>query len=364
MTNTAETIQNLNEFRKDVMTKMQNREVITFQVGAIDIEDEKMTLGGEVFSEAATKKLLSQLRVKNNFMELSKNMHSADWTVVKEKLKKATGGQIVHGRKVNDNGRTIIDDVYMAAPKTTGILEIDSLFGEVIDSIVGTGKDISLKSCSFLEDKDEVTVTLLEHDNPIDVFSNQSDIWKTGKRIVWNGMTFSVAPFFERLVCSNGNTAPQFGFKANISSNKFNIEKIRKTLEKEITLQSDTMDAYLIDSVNHLKHYNVSVREYLHFRNFFNEVDHAEILKKWFDDSYLNKAYGQIVQEMPDLWKVTADAGKNAYDFFNDLTYIASHPDEVQMTERERMTLQIKASDLLFKNNLDLELVAPKVKWK
>jgi hypothetical protein len=78
----------------------------------------------------------------------------------------------------------------------------------------------------------------------------------------------------------------------------------------------------------------------------------------------MNRAYGCIVSEMPDLWKITADSGKNAYDFFNDLTYIASHPDEAVMTNRERMDVQIKASDLLFKKDLDLELVAPKPTWK
>ena len=364
MTNTGETIQSLRDFRDDVITTMANREIITFQVGAIDIDNEKMTLGGDELSETAMKKVLSHLRVKHNFMELSKNMHSADWTVIKEKLKKATGEQIVHGRKVTTNGRTLVDDVYLAAPKATGILEIDSIFGEVIDSIVSTGKDISLKSTYFLEDKDEVTVTLLENDNSIDVFSNDTDLWKTGKRITWNGMNFSIAPFFERLVCTNGNTAPQFGFKANISNNKFNLEKIKKTLEKEITLQSDTLDGYLIDSVNHLRHYNVSVREFLKFKGFFNENDHAEILKKWFDESKMNKAYGCVVEDMTDLWKITADSGKNAYDFFNDITYIASHPDEVKITDRERVTLQVKASDLLFKKHLDLELVAPKVTWK
>lgn len=364
MSSTAETILTLKEFRKDVTEKMLNREHISFNVSDIEIDADKMSIAGDMLSEAATKKVLSQLRVKNNFLGIAKSMTGTDWKTVKDALKKATGTQVVHGRKIEVSGNKIVDDIYMAAPKATGLLELDSIFHEVIDSIVSTGKDITLESTCFLEDKDEVTVTLLENDNSIDIFSNETDLWKIGKRITWNGMNFSVAPFFKRLVCSNGNTAPQYGFKANISNNKFNIEKIKKCLEKEITLNSDTLDAYLIDAANHMKSSNVSVREFMKFRNLFNENDHTTILAKWFDDSAINKAYGCVASEQPELWKTTADSGKNAYDFFNDLTYVASHPDEAKITDRERVEIQIKASDLLFKKELDLELVAPKIKWK
>jgi len=363
MTNTGETIQTLNKFRKDVNVKMASRETVTFNISDIEIENDKMLINGDVLTEAATKKVLSRLRVKNNFFEISKSLSHTDWNTVKDKLKQASGAQEVHGRKINSGTLSTIDDIYMAAPRTTGILEIDSIFNEVINSIVSTGKDISLKSTYFLEDKDEVVVTLLEHDNTIDIFGNEADMWKVGKRIVWNGLNFSVSPFFERLVCTNGNTAPQYGFKANVSNNKFNINKIKKILEKEIVLESDTMAEYLVDAANHLKSTNVSVREFLKFRNLFNEDSHSAIIKKWLDDAPINKAYGRVSSEMPELWKITADSGKNAYDFFNDLTYIASHPDEAEITDRERIDLQIKASDLLFKKELDLELVAPKVKW-
>lgn len=363
MTNTGETIQQLRDFRTSVTEKMESREIVTFNISDIEIENEKMALNGEILSDSATKKILGRLRVKNNFLGLSKEMNPTDWKTVKDKLTLASANQVVHGRKIKSGTSATIDDIYLAAPKTTGIMEIDTIFNEVIDSIVSTGKDISIKSTYFLDDKDEVNVTLIEHDDLIDVFGTEEDMWKIGKRVVWNGMNFSIAPFYERLVCSNGNTANQYGFKANISNNKFNIEKIKKILEKEVTMKSESLDAYLVDSVNHLKHYNVSVNEYLKFKNFFSEEEHPEIMKKWFDDTKINRAYGCVVSEQPGLWQVTADAGRNAYDFFNDLTYIASHPDEIKISDRERVELQIKASDLLFKTNLDLELVAPKPVW-
>lgn len=363
MTNTGQTIETLKTFRANVNQQMLEREIISFNVGSIDIDSEKMSVSGVELSEAAVKKVLGHLRVKNNFLDLGKKMTPSDWTTVKDKLKSASFNQTVHARKVKDAGLDKIDDIYMAAPKTTGVLEIDAIFGELIESVISTGKDISMKESYFLTDKDEACVTLLENDDQIDIIGNGSDMWKMGKQIVWNGMNFSISPFFERLVCTNGNTAKQYGFKANISNNKFNIDKIKKIMEAEITLQSDTHNKYLIDATHHLRQSEVSVREFLTFRNLFNENDHEAILKKWFDESYLNRAYGVVVADQPGQWQVTAETGKNAYNFFNDLTYIASHPADAKLTDRERLSLQIKASDLLFRKSFDLENRAPKPDW-
>ena len=64
------------------------------------------------------------------------------------------------------------------------------------------------------------------------------------------------------------------------------------------------------------------------------------------------------IQEKSRKWKSTANSGINAYQFFNMLTYIASHPDKIIMDRSDRTDLQIAASNLLFKKQLDLEDVA------
>lgn len=364
MTNTQETIEKLRNFRDEVREKMVNRELITFNIGGVDIANDTMSVNGAQLSPSATKKVLGRLRVKNNFLELGRKLTPVDWDTVKEKLKTPESDQIVYGRRSTIDGKSSIDDIYLAAPKSGGTLELDTVFGELIDSVVSTTKDYSVVDTTFMEDKDEVAITLLDHGSSIDIFANDSDLWKAGKKIVWNGVNFSVSPYYERLVCSNGNVAKDYGFRANISNNKFNLEKIRKMMEKEITLSESAIDSLLIDGANHLRHTNISVKEFYKYQRMFNETDHGEILKKWFDDTFLNRAYGCIVAEMPDMWQSSADTGKNAYDFFNDLTYIASHPKDVKLTDRERLDLQIKASELIFKKQLDLELLAPKLTWR
>jgi hypothetical protein len=156
-----------------------------------------MYVNGEQLSETAVKKVLSHLRVKNNFLALSETMTLNDWGTVKEVLKKPTASQVVHGRRVPNGDENVIDDIFMAAPKASGLIDPNMIFSEIIDAIVSTGKDISLKSTEYLEDKDEIVVTLIENDKVLDIFDDETELWKIGKRIVWNGMTFAIFAYYE-----------------------------------------------------------------------------------------------------------------------------------------------------------------------
>lgn len=368
MSNTTNTLATLEAFRASVNAEMAKRQNVTFTMGDIDINDKGISYNNDPLTEDAVKKILARFQVKAGFLDMGEKMTHADWELVKEKLKATSINQVIYGRKIQDgDDKGHIDEVYMAAPKTTGILEIDEIFGELIDAVVSTGKDYSVKETKFMPDKDEVLVTLLDNDNEIDIFGNGVDIWKTGKQIVWNRMTFQVRPFFERLSCSNGNTTKQFGFKSNVSNNKFNMNKITKILEREITLESDTHEDFLVESVQHLSMNNISVAEFLKYRNMFNEEDHANIIKKWFDDTPINRAYGVMISDQSNLWKSSADSGINAYDFFKNVTYVCSHPEDpdVQnLSDRQRLDIQISISDLLFKKDLDLQNIAPQIDWK
>lgn len=365
MTNTGQTIERLNSFRREVQEELAARQIVTFNLNQLEIDSDKIHLDGVKLSKNAAKKALSELRVKSSFVNYYKDLVTDDWRMVKDKLKGAMSDKVVYGRKVKDTvdvDTDVIDELYVASPKNLHALEIDAIFNEVIDAVITTHKDISLGELALTKE-DKVVVTLIENDREVNVFGNNEDNWKVGRRITWNGVSFNIMPFYERLVCTNGNTSKHFGFKADISGKKFNVERIRKVLEKEVIHEShDTITRMLTDAVEHLKENNISVNEFLHFKNFFNPTEDKDILIKYFDESYLNKSYGCVVDEKPNVWKMTADTGINAYDFFNNLTYIASHPDEVPMQKDERLLLQIKASDLLFKPVLDLEQCAPKVK--
>jgi hypothetical protein len=202
-------------------------------------------------------------------------------------------------------------------------------------------------------------MTLLNQDSTVDVFGTNVDLWKMGERFTFNGLKFDYAPFFERLVCSNGNTAKEYGFGANIAHTKFNNRRIESVINKAILFGEDTLNEQLQRSVQHLQQNNVSIAEFSWFKGFFESRNengkYDGVLSRFFNDQPFYKAYGVNIAEKSRKWKAAANTGINAYDFFNMLTWIASHPGDVRMEKQDRIDMQIHASSLLFKKELDLE---------
>jgi len=360
---TSQAAIDLQNFKESVIETLaeNERNQMEFFVGDLKVEDSKLKLDDNFLSKEATKTVLSHLRVKNNFLDLQKKMSEEDWESVSQKLKSINASQAVFGRKMNAES-TIVDLKLAHKKAPNGGIQVPEVFDLVYDALISSSADdYSLSERYFDSEKGEISVTLKNLNTNIDVFDNEEDFWKTGKRIDWSNTGFSIAPFFERLVCTNGNVAKQYGFSTNISRSKYNVGKVKSILESQVSQASDLVTPMLLEATRHLNKHNVSVREFLQYRGLFNEEEHSNILEKYFDLSYLNKAYRCDIEDMPVIWKSTADTGKNAYDFFNDLTWIASHPKEIKLPEQERRTLQIKASDLLFRETLDLELLAPKV---
>lgn len=367
ITQTSQAIIDLQNFKDEVAETMekQERNKLQFFLGDLKVENCKLKLDENELSTDATKRILGSLRVKNNFLELQKKMTETDWETVSEKLRSIYATQPVYARKLSDKP-TIVDLQIANRKAQNGGIQVNEIFDMLTQAMVESVEDTYvLKGASYSEEKESVDLTLMQDGKSLDVFGTGDDIWKTGKKLAWSGDDFSVYPFFERLVCTNGNVGRQYGFATNVSKSKYNFNKIKSVLDKEILNANDIAASMLSGATKHLKGNSVSVKEFLQYRGMFNEENHEDILKKYFDLSYLNKAYKCDVEGMHAIWKSTADTGKNAYDFFNDLTYIASHPKEVKLEEDLRRSLQIKASDLLFKENLDLELLAPKItSWK
>ena len=369
-TQTTETIEKLQDFQSDVQEMLAGRHHMSFQVGDLAVKENTLTLDGKKLDKDSTKKVLAHLKVRPDFLSLHKKMSEDDWESVAEKLKSVHANQPVYGRISNVEGAEI-QGLHLAHKKSpNGGIQIPEVFALLNESLLNSSDDdFFLKEAIFDDAKDEVLITLLNTGKEIDVFGSGQDMWKAGKQVRWTNLDFNISPFLERLVCTNGNVAKKYGFSANVSKSKYNFAKISSILEKEISHNADTVSPILIESAKHLKRHNVSIKEFLTYRRMFESADdetnpHAHILQKYFNIETLNKAYKTDIESMHNIWKSTADTGKNAYDFFNDLTYIASHPNEIKIDTELRRSLQIKASDLLFKDTLDLELVAPKLTWK
>lgn len=299
-------------------------------------------------------------------------MEPDDWEEVKRVLKDANQKTAFWGKKVSSpDGFTRITELYPRTEIIGGSGNIlnnnfENYFNYLRTSLETTKIPFSVKDLYFDSENESVDIKLLAGGSEIDLFQNGADIWTPGTNLNWDALKFSAAPFFERLVCSNGMTADELGFKANLQNKKFNLQKIEREISKLIVQAPDKFSETIQFHSSHLKDVNLSLNEFYDFKKFFQSKNddnekYDHILMKVFNEGDIYKHYAVDLSEKSKKWLGTADSGRNAYDFFNDMTYLASHTDEVNIEESDARDLRIKAGTLFFKKELDLEDVAPNV---
>jgi len=369
MNHNQEVIEQIQQGSAEFLERLADRSTSELKIKDLEIDAKGISHNGIPVKDKALDKIFGMLRVKKNFSDFANKMTEEDWRSVSNKLKTVEGDVKMFGSIVKDDkGNQEILDVlpFKDGKKNEDDASYRQYFDWITTSLEESEKEYTLKSLNFDNRKDDVELILLNQSETVDVFGTDADLWKMGDRFAFNGLQFNYAPFFERLVCTNGNTAAQFGFGANISKSTFNNKKIQSVIEKSIKFHSETMPATLEQAVQHLKGNNISIKEFYQFREFFSsrnaEGVYDRLLLDYFDDKPFYKGYGMDIASKSRKWKGTADSGINAYDYFNALTYIASHPDEIKLIENHRAELQIHASDLLFKKELDLEDIATGVK--
>jgi len=362
------TIDEINALAKPALDSMKNRTHIHFKIKDIDF-DGGVQLNGIPLDGKPLTAIMGAIRTKKEFTSFSHKMSPEDWSTVSQKLQSTEGETKMIARIItNDEGQETISAVFAENDKkkdSDADVNYENYIGWITDSLSKTEHEYKLNGFTFDEKKHNFNITLLDNDE-FNVFDNKKDMWKAGQRFTFNSVAFDAAPFFERLVCSNGNTAKQYGFNTYISQARFNTDKIRKVITKSIEENDRSMQRILGDAVKHLQGNNVSLAEFYNYRNFFSAKNkdgiYDSIVEKYFNDRPFFQAYGENIEKRSSKWKSTANTGINANDFFNQLTWLASHPKETRMTADDQLNLQIQASNLLFKNNLDLEDIASPVK--
>jgi hypothetical protein len=364
MANNQQVIDQLRSHSAAVLDQIGNRTYTEFRLKDIDF-DNGLSLRGVPIRGKAAEKVLSTLRVKKNFADIGHKMSPEDWSQVSYKLKQAEGEVKLYGAMV-DTGETqeIVRayDANESKKRSDDEINYENYFNWMCQNLEETEKEYALKDFHYNNKKDIFTVTLLENDTELDVFNTGLDLWKMGQRFTFTGLSYNYSPFFERLVCSNGNVARQYGFGTNISKQRYNNKKIEESIRKSILERNGDTPIILNEAVQHLQRNNVSIAEFYAYRKFFEARNengrYDSIISKYFDEKPFYKAYGVNIVEKSNKWKSTANSGINAYDFFNHLTYLASHPEKVMMDKDDRLQLQINASNLLFKKELDMEDIA------
>lgn len=370
MSNNTETINAIQQQSSAVLEMLADRQIRSFKIKDLNF-DNGVYLNDMPLRGRALKTVLSMLKVRTGFVDYSTKMTLDDWKTVSRKITAAEGDTAMFA-KITKDDKGISDEVTEVFVQNDRKKHVDDAsyrqyMNWITDSLANSDTSYSLKNFHFDPRQETMELILLNNDRQVDVFGTDTDVWKLGDRFIFNSLKFDYAPFFERLVCSNGNTATEYGFGAYISQAKFNNNKIKNVIERSILHGSEAMPQQLQKSVQHLKDNNVSLAEFYNYRRFFesrnSEGSYGAILENFFNDELFYKNYGVNIAEKSYKWKSTANSGINAYDFFNMLTWIASHPEKVRVSSKDRTDLQIQASHLLFKNQLDLEDVATSVNF-
>ena len=368
--NNLKTIEQIREQAAPALESLSNRTHMHFKVGDINFDGGLVNLNGIPVEGKPLTAVMGAFKAKKEFTAFSQKMSPEDWDSVSQKLKASEGETKMIARVIRDDeGKEVISAIFSENEKkkfSDSDVNYENYLNWITESLGNSESNFSLNDFRFDKKKSNFIITLLG-DSEFDAFnSGGTDLWKSGQRFTFNSVAFDASPFFERLVCSNGNTAKQYGFNTYISQAKFNTEKIRKVITKSIEENDESVQRILADSVQHIKQYNVSLAEFYQYRDFFSNKNHEGmydgIVDKYFNDRPFYKAYGENIEKRSRKWKSTANTGINAYDFFNQVTYLASHPDIIRIKPDDQLNLQIQASNLLFKKELDLEDIASATK--
>lgn len=357
-------IDEINSFVEQIEKQdLSRRDIVEFNLQDIQTVD-NFRLGDSAFSERASKNVLNILNAKPSFIEFQSLMEKTDWNQVANKIKSAKGDINLYGSLIQVSPGTYeIDNIFFKNPKKKNpddLTRAKAVIETITDTLSRSNVDWDLQAKGFDEESAKFMFQLQNSNNAIEVLKN--DFWKQGQLLEFNSTEFLNSPFFERLVCTNGMTRPQYGWRSNIAKASFNNQKLEKAIQHALSEDNTDVAELITGFANHMKNTTISLREFLIYKNFFEKRGYDEITAKYFNEAPFFKAWGENIDKKPKGWKATANTNINAYDFINMNTWLASHTKESGMTEGDAKALKIAITDLFVKKELDCEVIAPVVK--
>lgn len=346
-----------------------------FKLGDLKVEvnekDRKISLSGVRVEGKALTVLADKLKVKPAFFDLSKKIGESEFEQINSRLKSFEEETPIYASVLHDDHRNedSISEMFFTRPEMKGIIKSSTYFDMVIESLKDTPNEYQLNG--FHHTEGNSFIELLNFGK--DLLVLPGDNWKTGSMIKFNATEFNINPFFLRTICSNGMQTNEQGFTAKISNKKYNESKIQVMITEKLNAQFDLLEEEIQEKVEKFSKNNISVSEFRRIRNQMISAlraggertieDAVSLTNKFLPDAHLYEAYKINYTQKPDQWLKTADSGINAYDAFNKVTWVASHPKQTGVSPMEASRLMIEASNLLFKSEgLDMSNLAPKVR--
>lgn len=368
----ADVIEKIESFQENLNGLQQpfEKEYVRFRLNEIDI-DKNPFLGDIQFSKKSMSKLLSFLKVKNDFLDYKTKVTDVDWEEIKYILSSANRESMIWGEKTKNNeGKFEFSDLMLRRNFDKDQLNLPRNFNEyfdkLVDSLGSTEQEYTLKSIH--KSKNDIGIELLNNNFEYDLFGGGNDNWTGGLAINFNNTEFNISPFYERLVCSNGLRTTEKSKYMTLSSDKFNINIINTLIENYVNNPNYLRDnEFLSNQANLLNENFLSVSEFMRFKKVITSMNdddkYDNIINKLFNMNDIYKNYGDV-EEKSNRWLSTANSGRNGYEFFNDITALCTHRDVTNIEDDLAKSLNIQASNLFFSKKLDLMDVAEPMNFK
>jgi hypothetical protein len=212
------------------------------------------------------------------------------------------------------------------------------LIGGYLESAEG---NLEIQNFYFNPESLSLEIQIQDKGNNIDVFGDGNDIWNPGFGINYSENRTSVAPYYLRLICTNGMTAAHEILQRYFNNKDMKQESFTKLInnvverDMELTCRSNSsfFDARSILSGK------------------------KDLVKQYFDDAEIQEAYKPFgIRYRNKRWLGSANSNINGYELFNRLTHAASHQAALPMNTKT--ALNAMASELFFKGP-DLAFQAP-----
>lgn len=372
----SKVLEQVEEFKSTISQKQPVLELtpLNFSEIQFDVEREKIILGDYKFDDKALNKINSLLSIKKDLPKKLKKVSNESWDVLKDVLKDI-GNRQGYFAEVDTNTKIIKSIKSHNNRKNTEEQLIENLnfTDHIIDNLSKSDVNLEIGNLIYDIDNNIIKMDFINSDSEFEVLKNwkgvSSDTWKTGFSIEKDSFQTKFNSFLYRLVCTNGMTTKEIGNTSALSNNASNYDsKIHNQLEKLFIGYDSDLIRDIQEKCKLLSKYNLSVDEYSSIfkklTSLNSDENYQELINKKFIHFDRIKGFyefkGIDIDKQSPVWLKSANSGLSAYDVFNQLTEISSHPDTYQnLNQKDANQIQIWSQNLFF-NNLDLSQIAQK----
>jgi hypothetical protein len=366
--NVIYTIKNLYEKFK---SEMPNEQTFKFTKDDVSMDHTGITIDGCPIDSKAQKSLMTKMRVRPEFIEIAEKADPKDWSVIVETLKTELKERPFYAKvRRTDEREEIYSILEYPVYETVDLISNDKSIECICENLANTKDSYKMFTCTFDRNNNTINIGLINEDTKFSIFGEKDgqefgfkdDVWMSGVQYTFTDTMFAAKHLVERLICANGMTTKEEGYTTHINKKNFNQEKIEEIITKTFEEPYKEITKKIAKQAAILKENEISVREFYDFTKPFikaaKEIDMVDEVKEIFDETPFFQNYGLDVAKMSTKWKGTAKTGINAYDFFNALTYTATHvfsgaaPSVIT-------DLQLKVSNFFFKDVFDISEIAP-----